>query len=191
MKIDTKLIDGFDSMSAEEKLNAILNMEIEDPKPDTSIIDKLKASLTKATAEAAENKRKLNEKLTESEKEAAERSERDKEIAEELAALRLEKDAARFTALGFKAESAESMAKSIINLDKSAKDAYFEAFAAEIGEMKKTIKADLIKETKGVEGGGRAESGYRYKSKDDILNIRDTTERQKAIEENMELFVQQ
>lgn len=185
MKIDTKLIEGFEGMSAEEKLTAILGYEFEDPKPDTSVIDKLKASLTKATSEAAENKRKLNERLSEAEKEAADRAERDKMIAEELAALRLEKDTARFTALGFKAESAESMAKSIINLDPAAKDAYFKAFSDEVGEMRKTIKADLIKETKGVEGGGSAD---KTMSREDIFKIKDPIARQNAIAENMEMF---
>lgn len=185
MKIDTTLIKGFDQMSDSDKLSAILGYEFDDPKPDTSVIEKLKASLTKATSEAAENKRKLNEKMTEAEKEAADRAERDAAIAEELASLRLDKDMRRFKELGVREESAAVMAKAIANLDQKTKDAYFDAYAKENEAMRKDISAQRIKGTKGVEGGGSAD---KQMSREDIFKITDTIARQNAIRDNMELF---
>jgi hypothetical protein len=66
MKIDVSKIDGFEAMSAEDKLAALMGYEFEEPKtPDNSEITKLKAALSKANSEAAEWKRSFREKQTE------------------------------------------------------------------------------------------------------------------------------
>ena len=65
MKIDVKKIEGFDTMSAEEKLNALLGYEIEEPKHDESAeITKYKTLISKANAEAAKYKDELRAKQT-------------------------------------------------------------------------------------------------------------------------------
>ena len=79
MKLSDK-IEGYESMSAEEKLKALESLEVEDK--DT----KLKEALNKATAEASEFKKKLkakeeelNAKLTDDEKKERERQEKEAE----------------------------------------------------------------------------------------------------------------
>ena len=61
MKVDVSKIAGFDEMSAEDKVKAVLEYEFDEPKaPDTSAeINRLKAALSKANSESAEWKRAL------------------------------------------------------------------------------------------------------------------------------------
>ena len=69
-----------------------------DVKPDTAEVDKLKAALTKASADAAEWKRQLREKQSAAEREAAERAEQEKSMREELETLRRDKAISEYTA---------------------------------------------------------------------------------------------
>ncbi len=89
MKINASAIDGFDAMSDEEKVKALLGFEIEVPAPkdNTDEVTKLKTALSKANAEASDWKKQLREKQTEQEREEAERAERDKERDELIATL--------------------------------------------------------------------------------------------------------
>ena len=82
-KIDVSQIKGFEEMSAEDKLNALMNLDL--PEHDDT---KLKNALSKSNSEAAEYKRKLQEKLSAEEKAEAERAEAQKKIEEELNYLR-------------------------------------------------------------------------------------------------------
>ena len=61
MKI-TEKITGYAEMSAEEKLKALEEFEIETPKDSNEEVTKLKAALSKANSDAAEWKRQFREK---------------------------------------------------------------------------------------------------------------------------------
>ena len=78
MKINVNAIEGFDAMSDEEKVKALLGFEIEAPAPkdNNDEVTKLKTALSKANSEAADWKRQLREKQTEQERAEAERAER-------------------------------------------------------------------------------------------------------------------
>lgn len=124
MKIDVSKIEGFDEMSAEDKLNAVLAYEFEEPKaPDNSEITKLKAALSKANSESAEWKRQFREKQSETERAEAERAEAEKAMQEELASLRrgkvIDEYAKRCMGMGYDAtlamECAEAMADGRFN----------------------------------------------------------------------------
>ena len=124
MKIDVSKIEGFDEMSAEDKINALLGYEIETPKPaDNTEINKLKTALSKANSESAEWKRQFREKQTEAERAEAERAEREKTMQEELATLKREKVLSEYSkqcmAVGYPAdlatECAEAMADGRMN----------------------------------------------------------------------------
>ena len=67
MKIDVSKIDGFEAMSAEDKLAALMGYEFEEPKaPEANAeVTKLKAALSKANSEAADWKRQFRDKQTE------------------------------------------------------------------------------------------------------------------------------
>lgn len=124
-KIDVSKIEGFEAMSAEEKLTALLGYEFEDPKPadNNGENNKLKTALSKANSEAAEWKRKYNEKLSESERAEADRAESFRQMQDELATLKREKVLSEYSkqcmALGYDAdlaaECAEAMADGRFN----------------------------------------------------------------------------
>ena len=54
MKIDTSKITGYADMTAEEKLKALEEFEIETPKDNGDEVTKLKTALSKANSDAAE-----------------------------------------------------------------------------------------------------------------------------------------
>lgn len=118
MKLDTTKITGFDEMSAEEKIDALLNYEIEEPANNDEETRKLKLALSKANSEASEWKKALREKQTEQERIEAERAEREKAVEEELKSLRRDKTVSGYIAqclsLGYDkdlaVEAAEAMA---------------------------------------------------------------------------------
>ena len=120
-KIDVSKIENFESMSVEDKLNALLSYEIEEKEPDNSELTKLKTALSKSNSEAAEWKKKLREKQTESERIEAERAEADKKRDEELAELRREREigklTAQYLASGYSAELANETATAFADGD--------------------------------------------------------------------------
>jgi len=119
-KIDVSRIDGYEGMSAEQKLAALESYEFEAPvATESSDVTKLKASLSRANSEAADYKRQLREKQTEAERDAAERAESDKAIQEELQMLRRERLVASYEkqclGLGYDSELAASTAQAMVD----------------------------------------------------------------------------
>lgn len=98
MKIDTSKITGYAEMSAEEKLKALEEFEIEAPKDNSAEVTNLKEALSKANSQAAEWKRQFREKQTEQERAEAERAEREKAVEEELRSLRRDKAVSGYVA---------------------------------------------------------------------------------------------
>ena len=124
MKINVSQIEGYETMSVEDKLKALEAYEFEVPKPDSGEADKLKAALSKANSECAEWKRQLREKQTEEERKAAERAEHDKSVEEELKTLRRDKTVsgyqAQCLALGYDKELALKAAEAMADNDAAA-----------------------------------------------------------------------
>lgn len=117
-KIDISKIEGFDTMTPEEKVNALTDFEFDLPAPAGSAeIDRYKAAVTKANSEAAEYKRQLREKQTEAERKEAERQESEKAMREELEDLRKEKRVSSYTAKlleqGYRADLATATAEAM------------------------------------------------------------------------------
>ena len=100
MKIDVSTITGFEEMSAEDKIAALMGYEFETPAPKDSSeeVTKLKNALSKANSDAAEWKRQFREKQTEAERAEAERKEREAAVEEELRTLRKEKTVSGYVA---------------------------------------------------------------------------------------------
>ena len=80
-RIDKSTIEGFDGMTPEQKVEALLGLEI----PDSAEIERLKASVSKANTEAANWKRKHNDLLSAEEQKKQEEAEKFQEIQDELA----------------------------------------------------------------------------------------------------------
>lgn len=145
MKINTSTIEGYDSMSAEEKLAALEALEI--PDPDYTGFVK-KELLEKANSEAANYKKQLRERMSEEEAAKA-------KAAEDLASAMAElehyraKDAineytTQFMGIGYDAELAKSTAQAIQKGDMAA---MFKNHAKFVVEREKALKAELLKDT--------------------------------------------
>ena len=124
MKIDTSKITGYAEMSAEEKLKALEEYEIETPKDNSTEVNNLKEALSKANSQAAEWKRQFREKQTEQERAEAERAEREKAVEEELRGLRRDKTVSGYVAnclaLGYDKELALRAAEAMADNDAAA-----------------------------------------------------------------------
>lgn len=103
-KIDVSKIPGFEEMTAEEKVAALVEYEVEDPAPADPDA-KLKGALSRANSDAAEWKRKYLATLDDAKRAEEERAERDKAVETELRDLRRERDVsgylAQYLALGY------------------------------------------------------------------------------------------
>ena len=125
MKFDSNLIPGFGDMTADEKVEALLNFEIEPPKVDESEeTRRLILALSKANSEASEWKKALREKQTEAERAEAERAEREKAVEDELRTLRRDKTVSGYVAqclaLGYDKDLALRAAEAMADGDAAA-----------------------------------------------------------------------
>ena len=182
MKIDTTMIEGYDKMSPEEKLAALEKYEYDDGSAE---IQRLKSANTKASNEAAEYKRKYKEKLSEEEKKAQEAAEKQEQMEKELERLRLKEKVsdhkAKLLADGYDEALAQSSAEA---LAKGDTDTFFDNQKKFITAHDKAYKKQLMNEN--LEPGGGDPPAP--KTKEEIMKIKDASERQQAIMDNPELF---
>lgn len=141
-KIDTSLIEGYEDMTPEEKLEALETFEYEDNAEEMA---KLKKAATKANKEAADWKRK--HKALE---EAGDHTDELDSLKNEVADLKREKliakNTAKFLSLGYEKgiaeEAAEAMAEGdtekVFELQEKAQKAHDKEFEKEL--LKKTPK---------------------------------------------------
>lgn len=155
MKIDVSTIEGFDAMSAEEKLNAVLGIEI----PDQDEIAKLKNQISKANSEAADWKKKHNALLSDEERKASENADALQALQTELETLRKEKAVSGFqTKLlenGFLSEEASKGASLLADGDI---DGFLAIHAVNRKNLEKNIKAELLKQNPVPEKVGGTDS---------------------------------
>lgn len=169
MKIDVSTIEGFDAMSADEKLNALLSLDI----PDADEITKLKGQVSKANSEVAEWKRRHNSLLSEDEQKQNEAAETLKNLQTELETLRKEKAVSGFTAKllenGFTSEEASKGATALAdgNIDQ-----FFNSLSAYRTNMEKSIKANLMKNNQAPSQVGGVDS-IMTREKYDKLSMHD------------------
>ena len=145
MKIDVSKIEGYAEMTAEEKLSALEDYEIEEPKDNSTEISNLKDALSKANSQAAEWKRQFREKQTEQERAEAERAEREKAVEEELRNLRRDKAVngyiAQCLSLGYSQELATKAAEAFADGDAAG---IFECQQEFLVEKKKELEAAAL-----------------------------------------------
>ena len=142
MKVDVSKINGFEEMSAEDKIKALMDFDVEAPAPkdNSDEITKLKAALSRANSESAEWKRQFREKQSETERAEAERAEAEKALQEELASLRrgkvIDEYAKKCMGIGYDealaAECAEAMADGRFNDVFAIQSRFMEAKTKEI-----------------------------------------------------------
>ena len=153
MKIDTTNIAGFDEMTAEDKLNALLGYEFDEPKEPEDVA-KLKNALSKANSDAAEWKRQFREKQTEAERAEAERKEHEAAVEEELRTLRRDKTiggyVAQCLALGYDKDLALRAAEAMADGDAAAVLSCQQDF---IEAKKKELEATALNKQPGLTSG--------------------------------------
>lgn len=144
-KIDVSKIDGYEAMSAEEKLAALEAYEFEEPAPANDNETKLKEALTRASADASEWKKKYRATLDDAKRAEEERAERDKARDEELETLRKERTIskleAQYLSVGYSAELAAASAKAQADGDTATVLANQTKFLA---DMKSKLEAEAL-----------------------------------------------
>ena len=181
-KIDVSKIPGYSEMSADDKLKALEGYEYDDGSAE---IERQKNAVSKANSEAAEWRRKHNALLSDDDKAKQEAAERLASMEKELDTLRKEKLVSeyksKYLALGYDEALASDTSTALAEND------YTKVFANQqkfLESHDKTLKADLLKGTPTPPAGGEGTQMTR----EDIMKIRDSAERQAAIATNMSLF---
>lgn len=158
MKIDVTKIDGYESMSAEEKLKALEEFEVDVPEPDYTGYVK-KEVFDKTASELAEKKKELRDKLSTDEAEKLkEKEERDKLQADYEKLLHetaVAKNKSNLLALGYDEKLADETAEAMANgdLDKvmANQKKHLESF-------EKKIRAEALKDTPKPTGDGGSDT---------------------------------
>lgn len=165
MKIDTSGIEGFAEMTAEQKLEAVLELEVPDRVDLSGYVPKAQAD--RAAAEAAECKKQLAAKMTDDEAAAAAKAQELSDMQAKIAELeqtnqkltQAQTEAAykaKYLALpGFDENLAEETAKAMAAGDM---DKVFANQQKANAAYEKQIKADLLKNTPGPHGGQSGEN---------------------------------
>lgn len=117
-------------------------------------LDRTKKALSKTNTEAAENKRKLIEKMSEQERLEAERAENEKAIQEELKQLRAEKRVSTYTnrliEVGYDLDTARKMANT---LPEGVGEDYFTSQKTFLENKQKEFEANILKKQPPLTGG--------------------------------------
>lgn len=158
-KIDLTKIEGYDTMTAEEKLKALEDFEIPDAQePDYTGWVK-KDVLDKATKDAAEWKKKYNDTLTDAQKKGVIDSEKQAQMEKELAELKRDKavsqNIAKLLALGYEEDLAAETAEAIADNDMAK---VFENQKKFKESLEKKIKAEALKNMDRPDGTGNTDA---------------------------------
>ena len=181
-RIDTSTIEGYEGMTPEEKVAALEGHEYDDGSAE---LQRLRSASDKASKEAAEWKRKYQAQLSDEERKAQEAAEERKKMEEELDRLRHDKakglHKAKLLADGYDEELADASAEALVNGDT---DTFFANQKKFLAARDKALKEKLMSGTRRPGAGGTPKT---YSSKEEIMEIADTTERRAAIAANPEL----
>lgn len=184
MKIDTAKIEGFDSLTPEQKVEALLALEIEEAKPDYSGYVK-KDLFDKTASEVAKLKKEALDRMNEDERKKAIAEEEMNNLRARNAALEKNATIAKFKASclanGYSEELATKTAEAMANGDMETVFANQQKF---IEEHDKKVKAGMLGGTKTPPAGG----GSGVLTKEDILKEKDPEKRQALMKENLNLF---
>ncbi len=144
-KINVSNIEGYDAMTAEEKLAALEAFEYED---NLSELEKYKNAASKANSEAAEWRKRHNALLSEEERKKQERDDELSELRNKLETMEAEKriagHKAEFLALGYDEPLADDSAKALADGDTAKVFANQKKF---LEAHDHTLKAEFMKKT--------------------------------------------
>lgn len=145
MKIDVTQIEGYENMTAEEKLKALEEFDV--PDPDYSGFVK-KEQFDKTASELATAKKQLKEKMTEDEaarqKEQEKREELENNYNKLLRESNISKHKAKLIALGYDEALAEETATAMTDGDS---EKVFINQQKHLKDFEKKVRADALKNT--------------------------------------------
>lgn len=181
-KIDVTRIEGYESMTPEQKLAALESFEYED---NASEIERLKNANSKANSEAAEWKRKHNALLTEEEQKRVADAEALEAALKRVEVLEREKTVSeyksKYIALGYDEKMATETASALAAGDFDKVFANSEKFKA---DFEKRVRAEVLKDTPKPDRN-KNEGTSVTKEQFDKMGY---TERQKLFSENKALY---
>lgn len=128
-KIDTTKIEGYESMTAEQKIAALTEYELEEPQSGDAEVERLRNSLSKANKDAAEYKRQLRAKQSEDEARQAEADEARQAMEQKVAEM--EKTIGDFKAR----EAISGYEKALLGMGYTAEEALASATALQKGDF--------------------------------------------------------
>ena len=187
-KIDTSLIEGYESMTPEEKLDALQSFDFEDPDLEALRKDKAtyKKRIDELTSELSKRKKAESSSLSRAEQELEDLKTANAELQEKynamMKAATIAESKARYLKLGFEESLAEDTANALADGDM---DKVFANMEKHQTAFEKKLKADSMRDMGSPDGKG---SPSKSMTKEDILKIKDYGERQKAISEHLDLF---
>ena len=180
-KIDFSRIEGYETMSAEEKLAALEALDL--PEPDYSGYVK-KDVADKYATEAANFKKQLRERMSEDEAAKAKAAEDMAAVMQELESLRADKAVSEYTAQFMGIGYDEALAKSTATaLQRGDMTAMFKNHAKFVADREKALKAELLKTTPTPPAG----EGTKGVTKEDFSKM-NLAEKAKFAAENPEQY---
>ena len=144
-KIETGNIEGYESMTVEQKLSALENYELPD---SNSELERYKNAVSKANSEAASWKKKFQTQLSNDERSKQEREDELTTLRSKVEEMEKEKlvtgHTARFLALGYEESLAKETAQALAN---GETDKVFANQKKFLETHDKAYKASLMKKT--------------------------------------------
>lgn len=161
MKIDTSKINGYGSMTAEEKLAALESYEYED---NLQTLETLKNQLSKANSEAAKNKRERDSQKADDDRAMSELKDR---IAELEKRERVSAAKARLLSLGIDESAIAPMAECLADagLTDEAANTFFNGLKKHIESVEKKAKSNAMTGASAPQGGGQGTNTVDYSKK--------------------------
>ena len=154
-KIDVGTIDGYETMTAEEKLLALENFEYDDHSAEIADLEKYKDAVTKANHDAAEYKKQLKALQDQQKTGNSKADDTIAKLQEQVAELTRQNTiasyTAQFTALGYDAELAQATAIATADGDVAT---VFENQRKFLEQHDKDTKANILKQTPKPGQGG-------------------------------------
>lgn len=154
-KIDVGNIDGYETMTAEEKIAALESFEYDDHSSELADLGKYKDAMDKATHEAAEYKKQLKALQDQQKTGSSKADETITKLQEQVAELTRQNTissyTAQFVALGYDSELANATAIATADGDVAT---VFENQRKFLEAHDKQTKADILKQTPKPGQGG-------------------------------------
>lgn len=176
-KLNTALIDGFDTMSADQKLEALLGLDIPDAVDMSKFVDvtkyeKLKSANDKTSSELSTLKKQLSDRMTDEEKSKADADANMKDLQEKYDALlkksTIDEYVNKFLAQGYDDKLARETAEALYSGDM---EKVFENGTKFKENILKTAKADALRDTPRP-GAGESGQGTKLTAQEEIaVNI--------------------